>query len=166
MRQIRFGVFETNSSSTHSICITKSRNAEMFFPEKLYFRCQDFGWEERRLETAEDKAAYLYAGILSLYDRKEVETAKNTIYNMLGSIGIDCDFEQAEYYGKSSWCKNAMVDHSCDNDFPDFVSKVLKNRGRLLRYLFSSQSFVLTGNDNVGTDINICAEYPHEQFYK
>lgn len=171
MRQERCGVFETNSSSTHSICITKNRKAEIVLPEKLYVRCGNFGWDERKLETPEDKVAYLYAAILSLYNRRDVEIAKNRIFIFLGEVGVDCDFEQAEYE-RLSWCNgyiyciNASLDHACEGDLPKFVENVLRNRGRLLRFLFSDESFVLTGNDNIGTDINICAEYRHEKYYK
>lgn len=173
MRQVRNSVFETNSSSTHSVCITRERNAEMVYPEKLHIRCQVFGWEERKLVTPEDKAAYLYATILTLYNRKEVESAKNRIFTFLGEAGVECDFEQAEYYGRSGkfflWyniCENARVDHAYDGELPKFVENVLRNRGRLLRYLFSDESFVLTGNDNTGTDVDICVSYRHEKYYK
>lgn len=47
-----------------------------------------------------------------------------------------------------------------------FVDKTTSNRGRLLRYLFSDESFVLTGNDNSEYDVDICALYPHEEYYK
>lgn len=167
MRQVRNMVFETNSSSTHSVCITKNRRSEMTYPEKILVRCQDFGWEERKLDTPEDKAAYLYAAMLSLYDRNEVEAAKNKIYTILGDVGVECDFEQAEYYGKStSWCKNACVDHAYEDSLPQFVESVLRSPGRLLRFLFSDESFVLTGNDNVGTDVVIRVGYKHEKYYK
>jgi len=166
MRQVRHLVFETNSSSTHSICITKSRNTEMY-PEKLCFHCQNFGWEERKLETPEDKAAYLYAAMLCLYNRDDVEFAKNKIFAILSDVGVDCDFEQAEYYGKSiSLCENAYVDHAEEGDLLKFVEGILRSRSRLLRFLFSDESFVLTGNDNVGTDTCIYAKYRHEEYYK
>ena len=166
MRQVRMSVFETNSSSTHSVCITRNRHTEVY-PEKLYFRCQNFGWEERKLDTPEDKAAYLYAAMLSLYDRDEVEAAKNKIFTILGDVGVDCEFEPAEYYGKSTrWCKSAYVDHACEDDLPRFVESVLKGRGRLLRFLFSGESFVLTGNDNDATNVIIRVGYRHEKYYK
>lgn len=167
MRQERCGVFETNSSSTHSICITRNRRSKMIFPQKLFIQCRDFGWEERRLDTPEDKAAYLYAAILTFYDRNDVEIAKNKIYSILGDVGVDCCFEQAKYYGKStSWCENATIDHAYDGDLQKFVENALKSSTRLLRFLFSGDSFIITGNDNVGTDVNIYADYRHEQYYK
>ena len=166
MIQIRRSVFETNSSSTHSICITSNRKyAELNIPASLYFRCENFGWEYRKLLSAEDKAAYLYASILSLYDKENAEIAKNTIWEMLGEEKIEATFEPPDWssYG---YCMNASVDHCGQDDHAKFVECILRNKGRLLRYLFSEQSFVITGNDNGYHDIEISVDYPHEEFYK
>lgn len=165
MRQERRCVFETNSSSTHSVCITTERKAELAYPEKLVFRCRDFCWEYQRLSTPDEKADYLYASILSLQSREEAENSKNKIYAMLGELGIECEFEQAKYFG-DGWCENAHVDHAGEDDHLGFVNRVLSNRGRLIRYLFSNQSFVLTGNDNEAHDVGICVDYRHEEYYK
>jgi hypothetical protein len=43
MKQIRKGVFETNSSSTHSICIAKDDG--LTIPKSLHFDFGEFGWE-------------------------------------------------------------------------------------------------------------------------
>lgn len=165
MRQERRGVFETNSSSTHSICITKDRRNKLIYPSKLVFRCRDFNWEHLRLSSPEEKAAYLYASLLSLRSKKDAENAKNKIYNMLGEVGVDCEFEQAKYFGEG-WCGNAWVDHAGEDEHLDFVNRVLNNRGRLLRYLFSDHSFVLTGNDNEAHDVGVYVDYSHEEYYK
>lgn len=39
MHVVRNSVFETNSSSTHSICITCNRRAALSHPKKLHFAC-------------------------------------------------------------------------------------------------------------------------------
>ena len=86
MRQVRNSVFETNSSSTHCICIVTDRKAELEYPEKVYFRCDDFGREPAELRSVEDKAAYLYSSILSLYEMKKAENAKTWIMEELMSL--------------------------------------------------------------------------------
>ena len=58
MKQIRKGVFETNSSSTHSICIAK--DAELTIPQSLHFSFGEFGWECDTLYSVSEKASYLY----------------------------------------------------------------------------------------------------------
>lgn len=43
-RQVRRGTFETNSSSTHAICITKSEYRHNSFSH-IDFEIGEFGWE-------------------------------------------------------------------------------------------------------------------------
>jgi len=169
MRQERRGVFETNSSSTHSICIATNRNTELSYPTKLYFRCDDFGWKFDRLNTPEEKASYLYSSLLDLYSREKAQKAMAFIMETLDSVGIECEFETPIYrnYGDGvTYIQNASIDHCGEDDHQRFVDKTVNNKGRLLRYLFSTDSFVLTGNDNSDFDVDIHAFYPHEEYYK
>lgn len=167
MRQVRSSVFETNSSSTHCICIMSDRKEKLESPEKLYFRCDDFGSDMMELRSAEDKAAYLYASILSLCDKEKAEEAKSRIWAELGKEGIQCEFEEADYHG--IYCYNASVDHAGEDDHLKFVSDVLRNRKRLLRYLFSEKSFVLTTYDTSpgeGYLEKSNVAYRHELYHK
>lgn len=169
MRQERRNVFETNSSSTHSICIATNRNTELTYPEKLYFRCGEFGWEVKRLTSPEDKAAYLYASFLDLYSRDKAQDVMAFIMETLQDAGVQCEFETPIYhtYGSgNTYIQNAGIDHCGEDDHERFVDKTTSNKGRLLRYLFSEDSFVLTGNDNCDADVDIKAFYPHEEYYK
>lgn len=168
MKQERRGVFETNSSSTHSICIATNRNTELAYPAKLYFRCDDFGWERDKLNSPEDKAAYLYASFLDLYTRDKAQEVMAFIMETLEDVGVKCEFETPIYRNCDGglYVQNASVDHCGEDDHRRFVDKTTSNRGRLLRYLFSNESFVLTGNDNSEYDVNIRALYPHEEYYK
>lgn len=170
MRQIRKSVFETNSSSTHSICITTERDIELNIPkDALHFYCGEFGWEWRALRTTEDKASYLYSSILTVYGNKEAEEKKNVLFDMLGEDGIECVFEEPKYnqYGNYVFCDNASIDHAGEGEHKDFVESVLRNKRRLYRYLFSSQSFVLTGNDNdYDRDVSINVDYKHDEYHK
>lgn len=88
MRQVRSLVFETNSSSTHYICITTDRSTELIYPNTLCFRCGDFDRESATLRSAEEKAAYPYSSILSLYERKKAEKVKAWIMGELMKVGV------------------------------------------------------------------------------
>ncbi len=55
MIQIRKGTFETNSSSTHSICISKEPVTK--YPKSIHFYLGRYGWEQ---DTVVDTASYLY----------------------------------------------------------------------------------------------------------
>lgn len=44
-RQIRYGVFETNSSSTHSLTMMMKKDYDRWHKEKLYLYEGGYGWE-------------------------------------------------------------------------------------------------------------------------
>ena len=73
MIQIRQGVFETNSSSTHAISICKYHsNVEL--PEVVKFESnQDFGWEFEKYTDIYSKANYLWLAICYMYNTPEDE---------------------------------------------------------------------------------------------
>lgn len=158
MLSIRKNVFETNSSSTHSICITQQRIRNLKVPKKLIFKLGEFGWEDAILNTPEEKASYLYTAICSLKDEKDRKKIINKIYTELWTYGVEAVFcpETSDEYG--------YIDHVYGLE--DFLSKILTNSKRMVRYLFLEESFVHTGNDNDGTDISINVPYKHEEYYK
>ena len=87
MINIRKSLFETNSSSTHAICIAKS-NDDLDIPKTLVFEPNYFGWEEGILYTTEERASYLYTAILCKYldyDNKSIKDSRKNfpLYNKL-----------------------------------------------------------------------------------
>lgn len=161
-RQIRKSVFETNSSSTHSICITYSDINKNYLPRLLVFKHGQYGWESDKLYTAEEKASYLYQIICDLTygeDDRRIEYL-NHIIRVLCNAGVVCEFKAD---GDRSW-NEGYLDHA--EKAKEFLSAVMEDDDRLLRYLFSSESFVLTGNDNSDDDVTIQVDYPHEEYEK
>lgn len=136
MRQIRRGVFETNSSSVHSICIQKDKNITL--PNSVYFGIGEYGWEFDCVDTA----SYLYTLILNSEDKEE---KLNTLKSVLDKYNISYTFE------KPKW---GYVDHSYEA--VDFVDAVLNDEDLLLRCLFGTSSCVYTGNDNSAEQDNMC----------
>ena len=100
MRQIRNGVFETNSSSTHSFCISKEPVKDKNVPTYLNIRTdKDFGWETDCYNSPEEKAAYLCA----VMEWCELDAEKEEFLNKLKN----------EFHIKISYkSKNGYVDHS------------------------------------------------------
>lgn len=145
-RQIRRNVFETNSSSTHAICITKRRVDKYDLPSDIEFMHDEFGWEFRVHEDTLTKASYLYQAICDLYsyenDKKKNEYI-NRIYNVLGKYGIECNFDTKDK--DEDGFSVGYIDHVFETR--DFVNAVMNNENRLLRYLFG-ESKIITGNDN------------------
>lgn len=130
MLQIRNGVFETNSSSTHSICISKAP-VKVPVGETIHFHLSKFGWENA---CVSDTATYLYTSILS-YDQAYLVTLKA----MLDELGVDYQFENPR---DVEWW---YVDHS--EELGAFLVAVLNDKDMLARYLFGD-SCIYTGNDN------------------
>lgn len=174
MKTIRKCVFETNSSSTHSICLTTTDDTlPSKFPSELRFEIGEFGWEDAILANAYDKASYLYTSILAIYPALQVNDITAKITDMLWKHEVKATFENPEgmnnpdSYGVSYYdIGYGYVDHAGEDDHEDFVKRVTSNDKRLLRYLFDEASYVITGNDNDGSDVRIYATYPHEEFYK
>lgn len=163
-KQVRRGVFETNSSSTHSICIAK--DSELDLPQKLHFEFGEFGWECRTFNSMTEKASYLYTGLID-NNRKE-DWAK--IFELLKSKGIEVTAEEpiyveSEYTKGYIYVKNGgYVDHA--NELHGFLDAVCGEEKKLMDFLFSPLSFIITGNDNDEEDVDINVSYPHDEYYK
>lgn len=148
MINIRHGLFETNSSSTHAICIAK-KNDNLVIPQSLNFTLNDFGWEECFYYDVEDKASYFYTALYNSYDediKKNFENIKNHIYDVLGKAGCECWFDKERPSKWGRWMESGYIDHQ--NEIDPLIHKLIKNDKMLFRFLFSPDSFVVTGNDN------------------
>lgn len=164
-RKIRKNVFETNSSSTHSICVTKNNILDSKV-DYVAFGIGEFGWECDTLTTLYSKASYLYTAILTNDNREDL---LNKVKKILDENKISYDFEEPQFH---SWeynniehisLDNGYIDHS--NELDDFL-EICKDEDKLMKFLFSSQSFVVTGNDNDDRDVDINVNYDHEEYYK
>jgi hypothetical protein len=173
-RQIRQSCFETNSSSTHAICIATDTLYNI--PKTVSFGFGDFGWRFDKLTSRQERANYLYTclGYCNFSElKKYIEFISNTLYKN----GVkDIDFESFKlgiYYWNNKTeiyfePNDGYVDHG--NETKEFVDAVCSNEKMLLDYLFSDKSFILTGNDNYDDndddDVDVHVDYPHEEFYK
>lgn len=138
MKQIRQGIFETNSSSVHTIVIPKSAVIDvnkLKLPKKIDISSERiYGWEWCRYKDLEDKLSYLVAAINSLDDDNAAYLA--ILEKYLKELGTE----------ELIINTHSFIDHGylCQ----DFVDFVLSDPSRLHRYLFSEESTVSTGNDN------------------
>jgi hypothetical protein len=150
--QVRKGIFETNSSSTHAIYIPK--NGDLNIPKTLRFEYGYFGWEYDTFNFTHKKASYLFTALM----KNNMEGRFFEIVKMLLDKGIDVDYSLLPpvdlYEG---------IDHH--DELGDFL-QAMQDDERVLRFLFSHDAFVITGNDNYGHEVVIDLEYPHEMFYK
>lgn len=154
-RQIRSSVFETNSSSTHSIAISKK---PVVIGRSIHFRIGEFGWENGCADTAD----YLYTAILEQDDRNDL---LDRLKEILDNYSIEYEFEEPEWhkssFGDGEWLEYGYIDHS--NETREFIFAVLNDKDLLMRCLFGN-SCVYTGNDNQDAHPSGC-DIANEEYY-
>lgn len=158
MKQIRQSVFETNSSSTHSLCITNNDFLDTLTTH-IDFKLQDFGWENATYKDTRTKANYLYTALCNNEEHELIFLIAATLDK--NKITYTFQDPQDSKYGGFL----AYIDHSdyLNGEF----TQLCKDEKMLLKYLFSSESFIVTGNDNDEDDfVSIDVDYAHTEIYK
>jgi hypothetical protein len=143
MKQIRNGVFETNSSSTHSIAIPRSFDGMI---GRVCFQIGEFGWGWNEVDPAD----YFYTAIYETSENlAEVNEKISKLKEILDSHDIEYDFEEVECKEQNGWMSfDGYIDHGYE--LKDFVDELLDDEYKLLRFL--SGGLVFTGNDNSNTE--------------
>lgn len=183
-KQLRKSVFETNSSSTHSICINST--GHYMIPEKIHFENDGcFGWDWETYHEVYAKAGYLYIALLErchwhCEDKNNAEQllnavkdVQNELTSMLTELGVkevtfdDVKISEYTYGDKTSRYISfeGYIDHT--EDLCDFVAAVMEDKELLAHYLFCPDSCVITGNDN--SDESLSSYVPETcdvEFYK
>jgi hypothetical protein len=144
MKNIRSSVFETNSSSTHSISISKDSYGilETIVPNDngiIILIGGEFGWEWEKYNDALTKANYCAVDNINNRDMlieviKEHTGAKDVV------IAID-----------ESW-NSSYIDHQSEGT----SNEAFKTKETLKNFIFNSKCYLFTGNDN---------ESPPSNFY-
>ena len=150
MIQVRRGVFESNSSSTHSICIPKKCKNTI---NHVYFSIGEYGWANDSV----DPASYLYTGILSAYNQEDAQKLIDEIVEILVNNDIDFNFEKPKYIryicdGKEHFVvDHGYIDHGYE--LCPFIEAIVKDESMLLRYLSAGKVYTGSGTDPSGCDI-------------
>src|SRR5690348_3254391 len=124
-QKVRESVFETNSSSTHSICIAK--DAEIILPESLHFSFGEFGWEHGSLGSTGEKASYLYTGLVANGRQDDFKA----IVAVLEGAGVEVTFEEPVFTNhkdgtpKTYADNEGYVDHS--DELVSFLNAVCED---------------------------------------
>lgn len=142
MIQIRKGVFETNSSSTHSIAIPRSCGT----PNYMSFHVGEFGWAFEEVDAAD----YFYTALYTTSETiTELEAKTERLKDILRSYDIEADFAYIECEERNGWLSHdGYIDHGYE--LKDFVDELLNDGNKLVRFL--SGGLVFTGNDNSDTE--------------
>lgn len=153
--KIRHGVFETNSSSSHSIAIDDSADLlDMPFTQEdtdrgfVEIECGEFGWEQNTYSCVYSKLSYLVTSIASSLPYDENYTVED-IYDMEGFKTINDAVKEhsgltVRIISSSGWRGFGYIDHQSS----DVPREALVNKETIKRFLFSPKSFFETDNDN------------------
>ena len=158
-KAIRTNIFETNSSSTHTISISRNFDATKYkFPKTLVFRGVEFGWEVEIYDDVVSRCRYLYTAMCSLLEGDALEEKKKYIEDVLQKHGVVAAFDEFKYYD------DGYIDH-CE-DTRELLNYVFKNENNLLNYLFGD-TLIYTSNDNMDwEDKPEIREGDYEEIYK
>lgn len=182
-RQIRLGIFETNSSSTHALSV--SGDALNDVPKDLRFGFGEFGWECEVYQDVQTKADYLWTYIFNMwtvreYPKKEDGTEdysqeptyrptneyvawKAFLRQACKEAGVE-NVTFRETPTGNSWFGTGYIDHSYE--LKDFVKKLGEDKNLLKQFLFCYDSGIETGNDNDDMDVSFQSKNSILEFYK
>jgi hypothetical protein len=145
MQNIRHGVFETNSSSCHSISISEDSDGlmDVIYPNgdgKIELEGGEFGWQEEEFNDALTKANYCYIDNFHYQDR--LDRLVKVISDQTGvkkeNIVLNASLD---YSTTRNW---SYIDHqSAGTSFEAFESDE-----KLRQFIFNPKSILRTDNDN------------------
>lgn len=163
LRKIRKGVFETNSSSCHSISIaSNAKNYMHLYPSpednKIHVSFGEFGWEYERYRDPYNKLSYLLTMIMEnhsyeiksmdeFYELEEFKILDELIRDECGCEGIYLESDEC-YYDKD-WNRfyiDGYIDHQ---SMYGSVIKFLGNYGiSMYDFIFDKNVCLVIDNDN------------------
>lgn len=147
MRQVRNNIFESNSSSVHSIAISKEP-VDIQSNKTIWFDVDEFGWSFDCAEPSD----YLYTAIW--YQYYDYCDDKSEFYERIDRLKSVLDKHNIDYHFKDPEKCDGYIDHCYE--LTDFIDTILDDEDMLLRFLFNPKSGVYTGNDNDGCYDDMC----------
>lgn len=145
--QVRQGCFETNSSSTHAICIADTVNLEEVlqnikeYSDGIYtFQLGGYGWDQDEYGRVGD---YLYT--IAHSDKELFETFKQKAEEYFEAEGILVEFEDEKGADRWGYRTYHYVDHGWERKY--IVEWALESKDNFFRTVLGN-SMVFTGNDN------------------
>jgi hypothetical protein len=150
MIKIRKNVFETNSSSVHSLAMVGSDRFNKYnFGENVVVKSDEYGWSGDDLVTPIEKLSYIctmiqYKDDANILDSIYFKWLREMFKDYTGSnlIYKACD-ENSEYY------KHGYIDHQSTDvldDLWDNTEEVFKSNMRDV--VFNEKYFIGIDNDN------------------
>ena len=163
MKQVRRSVFETNSSSTHSITITHGKiannNIRVDRDGYIHTELGEFGWEVWDYKGQAERLSYLVTMLavksdvtLWCYEDDESRTEKDIVEDIMKTH----EFEKlSDEIGRHARCRGVIIDpsggfidHQSHEDFRDFQDFLDYYNTNVVEFVFGRGNVVHTDNDN------------------
>lgn len=171
-RQIRKNVFETNSSSSHSLTLSPGDVVAQPFAKEVLRKGSitlhkgEFGWEWHRYYGVEGKLKYLFTQLFS-DDITDFATAEEATAALRAS---EPRFDQlcrvVEDHTGVTVLAAPVSSGYIDHDSVGVGTELFNIDETLKNFLFSEKSCIETGNDNNGPSKLISTDRGEEHFYK
>lgn len=150
MKNIRLNVFETNSSSTHSISISSLSNGVYdtlpVDDGRVVLSGGEFGWEWEKYNDALTKANYAAVFAFQSRDGNLVEMLIDVLKKHTGAKEVEFNFS-SEYSDRNGrpW---AYIDHQSGPGEGGDGKRAFESSQTLKEFIFNPGSWLFTGNDN------------------
>ena len=157
MKNIRQNVFETNSSSTHSVSIVYGDKSYLTDIPKLdengniNIESGEYGWEMHIYKgNVQDRLSYAATYALNYdcsYNEEKIFNYENK--NLLLLIEVIKEYTGANkvIYNENpvdGWAKHGYIDHQSEDE----AATIFESKESLEAFLFNPKSFFITDNDN------------------
>lgn len=145
MIKIRHGLWETNSSSVHAICLHKQKNLAIC--DYVYFGLESVTDEYEDWNTIQRRANYLNTIMYMCLSKTNYIQERNRIKKILKSHNVESEWAECK------WGKDGFAYYD-DYDIKDSCSDVIlnviiKDETILLQYLFGDNSQIIMGYDDL-----------------
>ncbi len=143
MHKIRHGIFETNSSSSHSIVIAAGACKDTLGVDPdgiVRIQGRDFGWEIDEYRDAMTKASYCLTYVKSNKLTEQEAMLREVILEHTGAK----DVEFIAPCPGAEWAEWGSIDHQSSDVCRDAFGSELTLR----QFLFCGDSILRTDNDN------------------
>lgn len=165
--QKRYGVFETNSSSTHTLCIPREKPENIELPKVVFVQRGCFDRSPEDITSINAKFSYIFELVRDFDNwEKSIETLKQTgtersrrkvversftgtymdrFKELLASWGVEAVFDDREERGRNSFMGYCGVDHSFTWYQNGVLAEMFEKPDLLYNFLFAPNSLIQTG---------------------
>ncbi len=163
MKKIRKAVFETNSSSSHSLHIdSKTKLYETIYPDDdgvITLEGGQYGWEWEKTNNTIEKANYM--ATYALGSETQTDMLKELLLEHTGAKEVlitcsdDCDYDSDNY---------SYIDHQSARCEGGEGGNAFNSKEDLKNFIFNTNSWLFMGNDNGPVPLNYYEESLEKKF--